>query len=73
MGKHSNYYGVYKYTRTARRGEWERTNTKYWEAQVVRPTGKMRKSCSTEREAALVVDKYLLSIGEEPRNILVRK
>jgi hypothetical protein len=42
----------------------------YWRVNV---TGVSKIGYKTEREAALVVDKYLISKGKEPVNILVRK
>lgn len=43
---------------------------KYW---VFRIVGKTRQEYNTEKEAALAADKYLISIGKEPVNILKRK
>ena len=42
----------------------------YWQLRL---KGVSNKCYDTEREAALVVDKYLISKGKEPVNILVRK
>ena len=42
----------------------------YWSLAI---SGVSQKCYETEREAALVVDKYLISKGKEPVNILVRK
>jgi hypothetical protein len=42
----------------------------YWRVMM---TGVSRIGYKTEREAALVVDKYLISKGKEPVNILKRK
>jgi hypothetical protein len=42
----------------------------YWRVNI---TGVSKIGYKTEREAALVVDKYLISKGKEPVNILVRK
>ena len=46
---------------------------KWWNAEVYRGGSVMKQRFNTEREAALCVDKYLISIGEEPVNILARK
>jgi uncharacterized protein YlbG (UPF0298 family) len=45
-------------------------NIEHWVARV---TGFSPKECSTEREAAIAVDKMFLSKGKEPVNILKRK
>ena len=49
----------------------------YWVARVDRVVNrrlkKVRKVFKKEREAALGVDKFLISIKEDPVNILVRK
>ena len=42
----------------------------YWRVII---SGVSKIGYKTEREAALVVDKYLISKGKEPVNILVRK
>jgi hypothetical protein len=42
----------------------------YW---ILSLTGVSQKCYETEREAALVVDKYLINKGKEPVNILKRK
>lgn len=53
----------YKYVRHVKYGMNE-----LWRAEY----GKFIKCYQTERDAALSIDKYLISIGKEPINILVR-
>jgi hypothetical protein len=47
-----------------------KTDKNYW---MITLQGVQRKTYNTEREAAIAVDKYLISKGKEPLNILVRK
>lgn len=42
-------------------------NKEYWDARI---NGKFRCSYDSEREAAIAIDKYLISEGKEPVNIL---
>jgi hypothetical protein len=35
--------------------------------------GETRQTYKTEREAAIAADKYLISVGKKPVNILVKK
>ena len=44
-----------------------------WEVQIKRGGRVVWKMCKTEREAAIVADKWLLNNGEEAVNILVKK
>lgn len=53
------------------------TGVKYidgkWMAKLFRNGRKFEKECSSEREAAIAVDRQLLIIGKEPVNILKKK
>jgi hypothetical protein len=42
----------------------------YWQAYI---PGEFRKCYNTERQAAIEIDKHLISVGKEPVNILKRK
>lgn len=68
MRKTSNYKGV---SFIAKKGG--KTYSK-WQAQVYVSQGVQSKSYhDEERDAALAVDKKLISIGKDPVNILKRK
>ena len=47
-----------------------RKNQKSWKAHIRSGNKLWQKTCDTEREAALEADKKLISMGEEPVNIL---
>jgi hypothetical protein len=49
--------------------EWDSNGKERW---IINIQGN-RKPFDTEREAAIAVDKKLISIGKEPVNILIRK
>lgn len=44
-----------------------------WTASIGTKYGRNMKYFKTEREAALAVDKYLIEMGKNPVNILVRR
>lgn len=64
----SDYYGVSKNTAFRKRCEAERP----WCAAVKNEVlgTRVQRQFATEREAALFVDKVLISMGKEPVNIL---
>jgi hypothetical protein len=66
MGKYSKYKGVSKKTANI---------NKPWKISKYNKMGGRSAVLyfESEREAALEYDKYLLSIGKEPVNILIRK
>jgi len=59
------YKSKYKYVQNLKRNGKD-----YWTLNI---PGVSKIKYETERAAAIAVDKYLLSKGKEPLNILVRK
>jgi hypothetical protein len=74
--KTSEYYGVcFSPSKKGGKGSTKRYVAAHKFLAFITRNGKtvMRKRFETEREAAIAVDKQLIAMGEEPRNILKKK